>query len=124
MASAALYFGLALLLLLSLIWWQDYTGRVLSGPVVGVVGFLASTCAFFGFAILKARKGSPLWIKIFALGGGLFFGNVAGFGGWKAALVFGVPFVVGLFGLWRRQKVLANPAFESGPPSAAAQRER
>src|SRR5712691_10983859 len=97
----ALYFSLALLFLSALIWWPAYTGRALSGSVIGGVGFVASICAFLGFAAFAARKGSPLWVKIFAGGGGSAAGMFGGFVGWKAGLVFAVPLVIGLFVLWR-----------------------
>jgi hypothetical protein len=124
LAGAAMYFGLALLILLALTWWPDQAGRALTGSFIAIVVFFASCCGFLGLALLKALKGSPGWAKVFGIGGGVFTGTLAGFGGWKVALVFGLPLVIGLVALWRL-KLLANPALENGRPQAgAAQRER
>src|SRR5688572_12404799 len=111
-ASAAMHFALALLFVLALIWWPNYAGRPLSGGLIGIALFLAGYCASLGFALLKARAGSPLWAKIFGVGGGPFLGTLTGFGGWKVALVFGIPLLLGLAGLWRRG-LLANTASDS-----------
>jgi hypothetical protein len=129
-ASAALHIGLALLFLVALAWWPDYVGRPLNGAVIAITVFLAAYCAFLGFALLKARGGSALWAKIFGIGAGVFVGNLAGFGGWKVGVAFGIPVLIGLAGLWRR-KMLANSALDSdssAPPlragDTARQRER
>ena len=124
LSSAAMHLALALLFLLALIWWPEYVGRPLSAGVIAISAFLAIYCAFLALALLKARGGSPLWAKVFGMGGGFFLGNLTFFGGWKAAVIFAVPLVLGIAGVWRR-KLLANHALESGRPQAgAAQRER
>jgi hypothetical protein len=122
--SAAMYWGIALFVSLSLLFWKDYASRPLSPSVIVTVAFIVSMCAFFGFAALKARKGSLHWIKAFAISGGMFAG-LAAWGNWKVGIVFAVPLAVALFALWR-SGVLANRAFESGRAEErrAAQRER
>ncbi len=122
--SAVLYFGLALFVLVSLLLWPDYASRPLSPSVIVTVVFIVSMCAFLGFAVLKARKGSLHWIKAFAISGGMFAG-LGVWGNWKVGLVFAVPLAIAVVALWRNG-MLANNAFESGRAEEprAAQRER
>jgi hypothetical protein len=117
-AAAVMYFGLALLILLALGSVPEQTGRALSATLAAIGAFLAGYCAFLGLALLKALPGSARWAKVFGIAGGVFTGNLTGFGGWKVALVFGIPLVTGFVALWRLKLL------ESGRPQAdAAQSE-
>ncbi len=128
--SAGIYFGLALFSLLSLIWWSDYTGRPLGASVFFSALFLASMGVFLGFAALRARKGSLLWMRVLAISGGMFAG-IAALGSWEAALVFAVPLAIAAFALWR-SGMLPNSAphrdgreaLHAGQPSSAPARGR
>ena len=119
-----MYFGLAILFLLALIWWSDYASRPLGASVIVSAVFLASMGVFLGFAVLRTRKGSLFWIRVLAIGGGTFAG-ISALGSWEARLVFAVPLAIAAFALWRGG-MLANNAFESGRAKErrAAQRER
>ena len=119
-----MYFGIALFVLMSLLLWPDYASRPLSPSVIVTVVFIVSMCALLGFAALMARKGSVLWIRAFAITGGMFAGLTA-WASWKVGLVFAVPLAIALFTLWR-SGMLANNAFENGRAEEprAAQRER
>jgi len=97
-----MYFGLALLVMAALSQWPRYTAQSLSAVVIGTATLLASACLFLGFAVLKARTGSPGWIRTFGIGGAVLAWTLGGLAGWKAALILGAPLAVGVLGVWRQ----------------------
>lgn len=102
--SAVLYFGLAVFVAVSLFWWTEYTGKPVTGLLVGLTALISAACAFLGYASLKARFAGTRWTTIFAGAGGILFGNMVAFGGWNGALIFGPPFAIALFGIWASRK--------------------
>lgn len=122
LAGAAIHFAFAALVVLSLIWLPEYRGRPLDATAVGVVVFIAAIYAFLGFALLKARTGSSRWVKLFAVGGGIFLGNVVAIGGWRGGLLYAIPLATGLLALWRHRKLDALGLGREAPEQDVAPR--
>jgi hypothetical protein len=103
MLGAVLYAGLAVFLPVSMFWWTEYTGRPSSTLLFVLVTALSLSCAFVAFAGYKARNGSTGWAQSFVGSGALLIG-ITSAASWKGILIFGLPFLVALLGLWNVYK--------------------
>jgi hypothetical protein len=101
--GSVLYAGLAVFLPVSMFWWTEYAGRPFSTLLFVLVAALSLNCALVAFAGYKARNGSNGWARSFAVAAAALIG-ITSFANWKGLLIFGLPFLVALWGLWNVYK--------------------